>query len=453
MGLKKIFPVIFVLITLSLVGIIYIQINWIVAMIQNKKEALQHQMADAVRTVAEGLSTQQQSVSSFKSFRLKPGSPWRPTDPLITEMMRIPPITQTLTLGEINNRLRKAFDNAGLNKAHFEFSLYSNMNSSDLNYHSQELQSANFLEEFTDTTNNWNFILPLQAPENANASTILPDEGIVVVVRDFKGLVQGEMRTMIAGAIFFTLMIIAAFYVTVYALLRQKKLSEIKNDFINNMTHEFKTPLATISLAVDALRNEKVVQDREKSGYFTGIIKEENRRMNKQVETILQASLLDRQEQQLNLRSLHAHLVIQEAMENFQLQLEGKGGKSELQLNAKSDLIEADEVHFMNLITNLIDNAVKYSKENLLIRITTHSTARSLVIRIEDNGIGMSKETQRRIFEKFYRAHTGNLHNVKGFGLGLSYVKTIVDAHRGKIKVESTVGKGTIFTLEFPLKG
>jgi two-component system phosphate regulon sensor histidine kinase PhoR len=218
------------------------------------------------------------------------------------------------------------------------------------------------------------------------------------------------------------------------------------------MTHEFKTPLATISLAVDALRNEKVIHDREKSGYFTGIIKEENRRMNKQVETILQASLLDRQDQQLNLRSLHVHQIIQEAMENFQLQLEGNGGSAELQLNAKNDLIEADEVHFMNLITNLIDNAVKYSKENLLIRITTHSTTKSLVIRIEDNGIGMSKETQRRIFEKFYRAHTGNLHNVKGFGLGLSYVKTIVEAQRGKIKVDSTVGKGTTFTLEFPLK-
>jgi two-component system phosphate regulon sensor histidine kinase PhoR len=406
-----------------------------------------------VNTVAQGLVSARQTSPSFKTFRLKPGSIWRPTDPLIMEMMKIPAITQILTVEDINSRLRKAFDNAGLKNARFEFSIYSNVGSADADVHSQELQSKNFVQEFSDSTNNWSFFTTLQAPGNTDVNNVLPDEGLVVVVDDFKGLVQGEMRTMIAGAIFFTLMIIAAFYVTVNALLRQKKLSEIKNDFINNMTHEFKTPLATISLAVDALRNEKVVQDREKSGYFTGIIKEENRRMNKQVETILQASLLDRQEQQLNLRSLHAHLVIQEAMENFQLQLEGKGGKSELQLNAKSDLIEADEVHFMNLITNLIDNAVKYSKENLLIRITTHSTARSLVIRIEDNGIGMSKETQRRIFEKFYRAHTGNLHNVKGFGLGLSYVKTIVDAHRGKIKVESTVGKGTIFTLEFPLKG
>ena len=451
--MKKIFPIIFLLITLSLAAIIYIQINWIVAMNQNKNDQLNRQMVDAVRTVAEGLTAQRMTAPSFKSFPLRPGSAFRPTDPFLMEMMRIPPITQSFTVPEINNRLRKAFNSHGLKDAHFEFSVYSNIGStSDVSYNVPELQSANFVPEFADTINNWNVIEPIQAPDNANASSILPDEGIIVVVHDYKSLAQGEMRIMIASAIFFTLMIIAAFYVTVSALLRQKKLSEIKNDFINNMTHEFKTPLATISLAVDALRNEKVASDREKSGYFTGIIKEENKRMNKQVETILQASLLDRQEQQLNLRSLHAHRSIQEALENVRLQLEGKGGSSELQLNAKTDLIEADEVHFMNVITNLIDNAIKYSKENLLIRISTHSTTRNLVIRIEDNGIGMTKETQRRIFEKFYRAHTGNLHNVKGFGLGLSYVKTIVEAHQGKIRVDSTIGKGTAFTLEFPLK-
>lgn len=452
MGLKKIFPVIFLLITLSLVGIIYIQINWIVTMIENKKEEIQHHTIDAVRAVAEGLSAQRASTPTFKSLRLKPGTSWRPPEPLITELMRIPLITQTFSEQEINNRLRKAFNNAGLANARFEFSVISDMGSSDLNYHTPPVQSPNFVQEYNDSANNPNFFVPIQAPENTASSAVLPDEGILVVLEDFNGLVQGQMRIMIVGAIFFTLMIIAAFYVTVKALLTQKKLSEIKNDFINNMTHEFKTPLATISLAVDALRNEKVVHDREKSGYFTGIIKEENKRMNKQVETILQASLLDRQEQQLNLRSLHAHVIIRAAMENFRLQLDGKGGNSELQFNAKNDLVEADEVHFTNLITNLIDNAVKYSKENLLIRISTQSTAKNLVIRIEDNGIGMSKETQRRIFEKFYRAHTGNLHNVKGFGLGLSYVKTIVEAHRGKIKVDSVIGKGTNFTLEFPLK-
>ena len=452
MGLKKIFPVIVILITLSLIAIIYIQINWILTMMQNRKEQLRQQIITTVAKVGQDLVDGRSSVSSSRILRLRPGAIWRP-DPLISELLRVPPITQSYSRDEINNRLRKAFDKAGLKNAGFDFSLISNAGSSDQNFHTQdELQSPNFIQEYNDTVHNYPYVYLFQAPENADANSVLPDEALIVVVHDINGLVQGEMRFMIFSAIFFTLMIIAAFYVTVNALLRQKKLSEIKNDFINNMTHEFKTPLATISLAVDALRNEKVIQDREKSGYFTGIIKEENRRMNKQVETILQASLLDRQDQQLNLRSLHVHQVIQEAMENFQLQLEGKGGSAELQLNAKSDLIEADEVHFMNLITNLIDNAVKYSKDNLLIRITTHSTTKSLVIRIEDNGIGMSKETQRRIFEKFYRAHTGNLHNVKGFGLGLSYVKTIVEAQRGKIKVDSTIGKGTTFTLEFPLK-
>jgi two-component system phosphate regulon sensor histidine kinase PhoR len=185
--------------------------------------------------------------------------------------------------------------------------------------------------------------------------------------------------------------------------------------------------------------------------YFSGIIKEENKRMNKHVETILQAAVMDRQELQLNKQPIHVNDLIHEIMDNYVLQLDEKQGSADLSLNARKDLIEADPVHFRNLISNLVDNAVKYSKDNLVIKITTHSTNKNLVIRVEDNGIGMSKETVRRIFEKFYRAHTGNLHNVKGFGLGLSYVKTIVDAHHGKIKVESVLGKGSSFTLDLPL--
>jgi two-component system, OmpR family, phosphate regulon sensor histidine kinase PhoR len=270
-------------------------------------------------------------------------------------------------------------------------------------------------------------------------------------VPNMKAVALKQMHWMIIGAVFFTLVIIAAFYVTVSALLRQKKMSEIKNDFINNMTHEFKTPLATISLAVDALRNEKVIEDRSKMNYFSGIIKEENKRMNKHVETILQAALMDRQEVQLNKVPLDVHDMIHEVLDNYTLQLNEKNGEVDLNLNATTHQVEADQVHFRNVISNLIDNAVKYSSENLLLKITTQSNARNLIIRFEDNGIGMSKETVRKIFEKFYRAHTGNIHNVKGFGLGLSYVKTIVDAHHGKIKVESVQGRGSTFTLEIPL--
>jgi two-component system phosphate regulon sensor histidine kinase PhoR len=217
------------------------------------------------------------------------------------------------------------------------------------------------------------------------------------------------------------------------------------------MTHEFKTPLATISLAVDALKNEKVTGNKEKTDYFTGIIKEENKRMNKQVETILQAALLDKQEVQLNLKRMLAHDLIISALNNINLQVEEKGGKIDVELEAENDLILADEVHFTNLINNLLDNAVKYSKDNLHIKLSTKNTANQFKIKIEDNGIGMNKETLHRIFEKFYRAHTGNVHNVKGFGLGLSYVKTMVDAHHGTIKAESVLGKGSSFCITIPL--
>ncbi|MFM6925796.1 MAG: sensor histidine kinase, partial [Ferruginibacter sp.] len=212
-----------------------------------------------------------------------------------------------------------------------------------------------------------------------------------------------------------------------------------------------KTPLATISLAVDALKNEKVSGDKEKSAYFTGIIKEENKRMNKQVETILQAALLDKNEVQLNMKRLLAHDIIVNVLNNISLQVEEKGGKIDVDLEAENDLIMADEVHFTNLINNLLDNAVKYSKDNLHIKLSTRNAGNQLKIKIEDNGIGMNTETLHRIFEKFYRAHTGNVHNVKGFGLGLSYVKTMVDAHHGTIKAESVLGKGSSFTISLPL--
>jgi two-component system phosphate regulon sensor histidine kinase PhoR len=217
------------------------------------------------------------------------------------------------------------------------------------------------------------------------------------------------------------------------------------------MTHEFKTPLATISLAVDALKNEKVAADKDKSAYFTGIIKEENKRMNKQVETILQAALLDKNEVQLNMKRLLAHDIIINVLNNINLQVEEKGGKLDVELGAENDLILADEVHFTNVINNLLDNAVKYSKDNLHIKVSTKNAGNQLKIKIEDNGIGMNKETLNRIFEKFYRAHTGNVHNVKGFGLGLSYVKTMIDAHHGTIKAESVMGKGSSFTISLPL--
>jgi two-component system phosphate regulon sensor histidine kinase PhoR len=259
-----------------------------------------------------------------------------------------------------------------------------------------------------------------------------------------------QLGIMISGGVLFTIIIITAFALTLRTMLNQKKLSEIKSDFINNMTHELKTPLATISLAIDAIRNEKVLAQPQKIEYFSGIIKEENKRMNKQVESILQSALLEKDEIGLKLQATDVHNVIRNTTDNLQLQLAAKNGTVDLQLDAINPIIMADDVHFSNLIFNLMDNAIKYSNDNLEILIQTYNTRKSLFIIIADNGIGMSRDTISRIFEKFYRAHTGNVHNVKGFGLGLTYVKAVVDAHKGKIKVESTLGKGSKFTIEFP---
>ena len=286
------------------------------------------------------------------------------------------------------------------------------------------------------------------------AENIAIDETLNVVALDYKKFALQSLKWRFVTAIFFSLVIISAFYLTVRTMLRQKKLGEIKNDFINNMTHEFKTPIATISLAVDAMRNEKVLQDRTKMDYFSTIIKEENKRMNRQVETILKASQLEKQEVDLNMKPVHIHEVIKDVVENFALQLEEKQGKAELLLNATNDLVDADEVHLSNLVNNLFDNAMKYSKENVppFVRLTTQSNGKRFIMKIEDNGIGMNRDTLKRIFERFYRAHTGNIHNVKGFGLGLSYVKTMVEAHHGEIKAESTLGKGSTFIVDFPLR-
>ena len=173
--------------------------------------------------------------------------------------------------------------------------------------------------------------------------------------------------------------------------------------------------------------------------------------MNKHVETILQAALLDKEELKLEMHKVSATQLVQSALNNHRLQIQDRNGRVELNFNAKKEDIIADEAHFTNLLSNLFDNAIKYSKDNMLIRVTTYNHNKNICIKIEDNGIGMNKETSKRIFEKFYRAHTGNIHNVKGFGLGMSYVKTVIDVHKGRIKVDSTLGKGSCFTVEVPL--
>lgn len=290
----------------------------------------------------------------------------------------------------------------------------------------------------------------------ANFSTMLSSDNITsnemlhLYIYEPDNYFLKHLISLILFSLLFTGTIAAAFFITVRTMLSQKKLSEIKSDFINNMTHEFKTPIATIQLASDALRNSKVIKDPEQISYYTDIIKEENRRMNKQVEKILQASQLEKEELKMQLKEIDVHEIIEKVKEVTRLQMEEMHITLVTHLDAISTHIMADEVHFTNIIYNLVDNAMKYSSpQNPMITLSTGNIGTQIFISIQDNGIGMDKETQANVYEKFYRAHTGNVHNVKGFGLGLTYVKKIVEAHKGKIELQSELGKGSTFTVSF----
>ncbi|MES1214901.1 MAG: HAMP domain-containing sensor histidine kinase [Bacteroidota bacterium] len=415
-------------------------------MVLLREEQIRHSVEDATKMVGEDLAQHKGSYASGTNrLNLLP-------DNFSLEVLRPVTVGQRFGVEDINQKLKKAFLQNGLKDVQFEFGVAALSKGGFMNYF--ERVSAKFVSFYEDSSRNFSFVWPLVSPSGTPGENLSPDELLVVVIPNIKNIVFQSLRGRIITSIFFTIIILAAFYLTVRTMLRQKKLAKIKNDFINNMTHEFKTPIATISLAVDAMRNEKVLHDPGKMNYFSSIIKEENQRMNRQVETILKASQLEKQEAELTLKPVHLHEIIKKVVDNFTLQLEDKKGNVELLLNANNDLINADEVHLSNTVNNLVDNALKYAKDNVppMVKLTTNSNGKNLMLKIEDNGIGMNRETLKRIFERFYRAHTGNIHNVKGFGLGLSYVETMVEAHGGHIKADSTLGKGSTFTIELPLQ-
>ena len=277
--------------------------------------------------------------------------------------------------------------------------------------------------------------------KNIELAISFPDRSIFI----------GRTTNLLLGiSVAFTLIIFLTFSLSIFLIIRQKKISEMKSDFINNMTHEFKTPIATISIAADSISNDKVIADEEKVRFFTGMIKKENQRMNEQVERILQIARLDRKEFEFNFRAVNVHELIEDAVGGILLQVEKKGGKIVTKLEATNPVVTTDPIHFTSLLYNLLDNANKYSPEEPQITVSTINCPKGIYLSIEDQGIGMSKAVQARIFDKFYRLTTGNIHNIKGFGLGLSYVKAILEANNGSIKVYSEPGKGSKFVVFVP---
>ena len=256
----------------------------------------------------------------------------------------------------------------------------------------------------------------------------------------------------ISSSLLFIGVIIFCFIYAIKVIIRQKALSDIKNDFINNMTHEFKTPLATVSLAVEALQDPELSNQDKFRARYLGIIKEENKRLVSQVENVLQAAALDKKDFKLKIEKINLSDLLESNVDQMSLQLEKRKGKISFLNKLKDPVIEGDAFHITHIINNLLDNANKYSPEKPVIKIEAKDDGDEVIVSIQDQGMGMTKESQRKIFDKFYRVPTGNLHDVKGFGLGLSYVKTMLEAHNGDIHVHSELGKGSTFTINLPKK-
>jgi two-component system phosphate regulon sensor histidine kinase PhoR len=252
-------------------------------------------------------------------------------------------------------------------------------------------------------------------------------------------------------SVVFILMIIGAFSYVVYKIIHQKKVSDLKNDFINNMTHEFKTPIATVSLATEALQEEKVYSSRETMLRYVGVIQQESKRLGSQVEKVLQLASMEKDNLSLNMHSTSINKLAESAIERAKFQVEEKNGSLKIELLTENVEVLADETHFSNAIFNLLDNAIKYSYEAPEISLELSVINNKVDISVKDKGIGLSKDQQQHIFDKFFRVPTGNLHDVKGFGLGLNYVRYIVEAHNGEIKVESQLNKGSSFSIILPL--
>lgn len=262
-----------------------------------------------------------------------------------------------------------------------------------------------------------------------------------------------SMGIMGGTSLLITLSIVMLFTLALYIIFKQKRLSEMKNDFINNMTHELKTPISTISLASQMLNDRTIPDEQKNFAQISQIIQTESKQLGFQVERVLQMAVFDHGQLKLKLEEVDVHDIIEKVAQNFLLQLDKREGRLEFLPEAEEAVIEGDSMHITNVISNLIENAMKYTQQKPAIQLATKNENGFIVVSIIDNGMGISKENQKRIFDKFYRVPTGNVHNVKGFGLGLSYVKLIVEQHRGKIRIKSEPNKGSQFDIYLPLKG
>lgn len=401
----------------------------------NNGFALQSQARDTARFVVH--------ATVIKLIAAQNGTPLKDLEfSQLKQSMHEQPLALRLDNNEINRFLKLELAERGV-KIPYNFGIYSATDSGFVLVNNRIVNPH-------ENQSNYNYL-----KLSGYKTTVFPFEnlppGVLLIQFPTKTTtIWGNILSRLVLSLLFISVIIGCFAYTMYIVLHQKKVSEMKTDFINNMTHEFKTPIATISLAADAISNQNIISNPEKIKKFIGIIKQENKRMNGQVEKVLQMAQIEKGKYSLNLDEVDLHDTIEAAVQNISLQVEQKDGVVHTHLDAENPIVEGDVTHIANMINNLLDNANKYTPRHPQISVSTRNINDGIEVTVSDNGVGITKEARKRIFEKFYRVSKGNVHDVKGFGLGLSYVQAMMTAHKGTIDVKSEPDKGSSFTLFFP---
>jgi two-component system, OmpR family, phosphate regulon sensor histidine kinase PhoR len=411
-----------VLATLSIVGITITQVYWVKRAFDLKEDEFERNVNTALLNVA-------QQIYSFSDTQAPGHSPVKQLSTNYFVVM----VNSQIDASLLEYMLRLEFDKRKI-QADFEYGIYDCANEKMMYGNYVQINDAKSKTEISKNLPKWNtqgYYFGVQFPNRE--AQILNQMGIW----SFSSIVL--------------LLVIVFFGYTLFVILKQKRLSEIQKDFINNMTHEFKTPIATIAVSTEVLKSADISRQPERLLNYATIIQNENTRLKHHVERVLQMAKLDKESIELKKEAVNLHDVVQEVVNGMQGALQDKQVKVELSLTAEQSVMQADKLHITNVIYNLLDNAIKYSAENPEINISVKQSDKSILLEVRDNGIGVKEDDQEKIFQKFFRVPTGNVHNVKGFGLGLNYVKQIVEAHRGKITLKSRLGEGCTFRIYLPI--
>jgi len=410
--------------TIALTGLMGIQIYWIQSASAIKEANFRRSVNEAMVKVVLKVERMERT----KALLINPSESMVNFNPHL-------PYDSVLTIRELDSLIRLQLNIRGVD-TRYEFCIYK----PELQEFLME-RSPNFRKELIEKGNA--FIL-------FQSDIYTSPEYLLIFFPREKQFLLTELWGMLLISIILIIVIVSSFTYTIATISRQKRLSEMKNDFINNMTHEFKTPISTISLACEALCDKEIRSSGEFLDNYLSMIQEENKRLAGMAEKILQTAVIDKGQLKMNREIIDLHEIITDVIKNLRIQVEIKDGEIKRRFKATKSQIMGDKVHVTNLVYNLLDNANKYSPRKPMIRIVTENATNGIVMTIEDNGIGISKTEQKKIFDKLYRVPTGNIHEVRGFGLGLSYVKAIVEEHHGKISIESEANKGSKFKVFLP---